>query len=84
VKNYGELFGGWGGPSEAVIKNRVLDLMKRADKIHFNRDQMSKVDYFNWLQNPGARGGFTNWELKQILEDPSFKAKTIFYGDFFK
>jgi hypothetical protein len=70
VKNYGEIFGSWGGASEEVIKQRVLDLMKRADKIHFNRDQMSKEQYLKWLQNPNARGGYTNLGAKTTPGGP--------------
>jgi len=55
VKNYGEIFGHWGNVPEEVIKKRVLDLMKRSDKIHFNRDQMSKARYLKWLQNQGEK-----------------------------
>jgi hypothetical protein len=61
--------------SEEVIKSRILDLMKRADKIHFNRDLMSKGEYFKWLSTPGAKGGFTNWELKQLLEGQVLKQR---------
>jgi hypothetical protein len=84
VKNYSHFFKGWGGGSDKLIKDRILGLMQRADKIHFNRDLISREKYMKYLQGSGGTGNFTNWELKQIMQNPELRARTKFYGDFAK
>ena len=69
-------------PHESYMSERFLrEGIAKADKIHFNLDQINPAKYRAFAENPSAptSGNVTNWELHTVLNE-GFAGKTTFYG----
>lgn len=73
------------GPRGMVFnKNDFVDLMNKADEIHFNTNRFDFGNFGHYLKNftqrpiPPSRNT-TNFELHQLLVNESWRKKTTFH-----
>ncbi len=87
-KTYEDIFGSWGFRDYNQLSGRIISALEASTKIRVNLDLIVK-DTDNLLEKllsvmeKGSKGlsrdNITNWEIYQILKNPSRRSKAVFY-----